>query len=147
MNAHHNHRFDHAMQMGNLWLRKIEERLELERDGDAYAALRATLHALRDRLMPEDAVHLSAQLPMVVRGLYFEGWRMSRTPTEEDNVEQFCTHIETQLPPRFPRDPRSVASGVFEVMWNELDPREIVKVIDRMPHALRILWPAPARLS
>jgi uncharacterized protein (DUF2267 family) len=143
MSGHHHHRFDHATHEGNLWLRKIEENLDLQREGDAYAALRATLHALRDRLMPEDAVHLSAQLPLVVRGLFFEGWKMSRTPTGEDNIEQFCAHIESQLPPHFPLNSRSLARGVFEVMWSELDAGEISKVIERLPHALRTLWPTP----
>lgn len=147
MSAHHHHRFDQATHEGNLWLRKIEETLDLEREGEAYAALRATLHALRDRLMPEDAVHLSAQLPIVVRGLYFEGWKMSRTPSSDDNLEQFCAHIESQLPPHFPLDSRSAATGVFKVMWSELDTGEVAKVIDRLPRALKTLWPAVARRS
>ena len=143
MSAHH--RFDHAIHEGNLWLRKIEERLQVEGEGQAYEALRATLHALRDRLMPEDAVHLSAQLPIVVRGLYFEGWKMSRTPTADDNIEQFCERVEAELPDNFPVDSRTVVAGVFDLLWTMLDVGETAKVIDRLPHALRTLWPAIAR--
>jgi len=30
---------------------------------------------LRDRLTVDEAVNLGAQLPMLVRGFYYEGWR------------------------------------------------------------------------
>jgi uncharacterized protein (DUF2267 family) len=39
-----------------------------------------TLHALRDRLPMDEAVQLGAQLPMLISGLHYEGWRPSETP-------------------------------------------------------------------
>lgn len=143
MRAHHN--FDHAIQEGNLWLRKVAERLHFEDERHAYSALRATLHALRDRLTPQSAVHLSAQLPMVVRGLYFEGWKMATTPTDDDTVEAFCGHVAEGLPPKFPMDGKTVATGVFDVLWTRLDVGEVSKIIDQMPKALKTLWPQIAR--
>ena len=144
MSGHHD--LDHAFQEGNLWLRKVAEQLHFkEEDRHAYSALRATLHALRDRLTAEMAVHLSAQLPMVVRGLFFEGWRMGRRPSDEQTVDDFCGHIERELPPKFPMDGKTVAMGVFEVLWTQLDVGEIAKVIDQMPPALKTLWPQIAR--
>ncbi len=143
MSGHHN--FDHAADEGNLWLRKLEETLPFERSGQSLAALRATLHVLRDRLTPEMAAHLSAQLPLVIRGLFFEGWKISRTPSADDDIEVFCEHIADQLPPNFPFDPRTVAAAVFDVMWTELDVGETAKIIDFLPHALRFLWPVIAR--
>ena len=61
MNGHHD--FDHAAQEGNLWLRKLDDRLAPTQPGQSFLVLRASLHVLRDRLTPELAVHLSAQLP------------------------------------------------------------------------------------
>ncbi len=143
MTGHHN--FDHTVHEGNLWLRKVADALRLDDPRHAYPALRATLHALRDRLAPADAVHLAAQLPMVVRGLFFEGWRMSRTPSDEDTIDSFCAHVARELPPMFPMDAKTVATAVFAVMWDELDAGETAKVIDRVPLALKTLWPAIAR--
>lgn len=143
MSGHHN--FDHAAAEGNLWLRKLEERLQFDTPEQSLAALRATLHTLRDRLTPEMAVHLSAQLPMVVRGLFFEGWKMTHTPSLDDNLEEFCGRIADQLSPSFPYDPRTVAAAVFDVMWSELDVGETAKIVDFLPRALRVLWPAIAR--
>jgi uncharacterized protein (DUF2267 family) len=49
----------------------------------ADSTLRAMLHALRDRIGPANAIHLGAQLLMLARGLYYEGWHMGGTPTKE----------------------------------------------------------------
>jgi uncharacterized protein (DUF2267 family) len=144
MSAHHD--FDQAVHEGNLWLHKVDERLHFqEGDRHAYSALRATLHALRDRLTPQAAVQLSAQLPMVLRGLFFEGWKMGHTPSDEDTVDEFCGHIERELPPKFPMDGKTVAAGVFEVLRSQLDAGEIAKVIDQLPRPLKALWPSVAR--
>ena len=64
---------DHTVQETNAWLRAVAEQLHFEDRQHAYNALRAVLHALRDRLPPEVAVHFGAQLPTLVRGLYYEG--------------------------------------------------------------------------
>ena len=75
--------FDTTVQETNLWLKAIMEALHTDDRHLAYLALRATLHALRDRLGPENAVHLAAQLPMLLRGLYYEGWRLAASQTKE----------------------------------------------------------------
>lgn len=137
--------FDHAIQEGNIWLRKVAERLHFDDRRHAYSALRAALHALRDRLTPESAVHFSAQLPMIVRGLFFEGWHMGGKPIAANSVDEFCAHVDAALPPKFPMDAKTLSQGVFEVIWTELDEGEVAKIIDQLPAPLRGLWPAIAR--
>ncbi len=65
--------FDTTVQKTNIWLKEIMEALGWENKHKAYLALRATLHALRDRLIFEEAVQFAAQMPMLIRGLYYEG--------------------------------------------------------------------------
>lgn len=137
--------FDHAVQEGNIWLRNIAERLHFDDRRHAYSGLRAVLHALRDRLPPDDAVHFSAQLPMIIRGLYFEGWHLAGKPNADRTLDAFCAHIADGLPPKFPMDAKTTAEGVFDVIWTELDEGEVAKVIDRLPVAIKALWPAIAR--
>lgn len=137
--------FDHTVQEANIWLKAIAEQLHFEERRHAYSALRATLHALRDRLPPESAVHLGAQLPMVIRGLYYEGWRIAGKPTDEHTVDEFCAHIERELPPNFPMDARTVSRGVFKALFDQIDPGESAKLIDQLPIPLRILWPQAAQ--
>ena len=64
---------DHTIQQTNIWLKSVAGQLHIEDRRDAYRALRSVLHVLRDRLTPEQAVHLGAQLPALVRGIYYDG--------------------------------------------------------------------------
>lgn len=136
---------DHSIQETNLWLKAVMGHLDTDDRHLAYVALRATLHALRDRIGPENAVHLGAQLPMLVRGIYYEGWHMAGTPTKERHENQFLKHVGRILGVRSEVDPEGVTRAVFDVMWEKIDPGEIAKVINLMPVSLRDLWPRVAR--
>jgi uncharacterized protein (DUF2267 family) len=130
---------DHTVQETNVWLKRIEEELRLDNRQQAYNALRAVLHTLRDRVPPEVAVKLGAQLPLLVRGIYYEGWHPATTPTRERHIEDFAQHVLSQLPREFPIEAATVTRGVFEVLWETLDPGEFEKVMNHLPVALRAM--------
>jgi uncharacterized protein (DUF2267 family) len=132
--------FDTTVQETNLWLKAVMEGLHTDDRHLAYVALRATLHALRDRLGPENAVHLAAQLPMLLRGLYYEGWRLGASQTKERTQTDFLEHVRRELPRGSGIDPNLAARAVFGVMWEKLDLGEVGKVIDLLPAELKELW-------
>jgi uncharacterized protein (DUF2267 family) len=132
---------DHTVQETNIWLKAIAEQFYSNDRHHAYNALRAVLHALRDRLPPEVAVHLGAQFPMLVRGIYYEGWHMAGKPTKDRSVQEFASHVQAGLPPQFPVDPLTVTRGVLEIVWEKLDPGEFTKVMKHLPEPLRSLGP------
>lgn len=138
---------DHTVQETNIWLKAISDELHFENRHQAYNALRAVLHALRDRLPPEAAVHLGAQLPILVRGIYYEGWHMAGKPTKERSVQEFADRVFDELPPLFPMDALTVARGVFEILWEKIDPGEFAKVTAHFPASLRTLRPQTAQRS
>lgn len=145
MSEHQVAALDHTIQETNVWLKKLAEDHHLGDRQKAYGALRAALHALRDRMTPEQAVHFGAQLPILIRGIYYEGWRLAAKPSGERHLDEFIAHVSANLPPQFPRDPLGVTKAVFDVLWRELDPGEIAKIIDSLPTPLRALWPDAAR--
>ncbi len=138
---------DHTIQETNTWLKKLADDHHLGDRLHAYNALRAVLHVLRDRLTPEQAVHLGAQLPTLVRGIYYEGWRLAGKPTNERQPDEFAKRVAAQLPPQFPRDALSVTKAVLDLLGKELDPGETMKVIRELPVPLRALWPDLTRPS
>jgi uncharacterized protein (DUF2267 family) len=134
--------FDTTLQQTNLWLKDLMRRLGTEDRRLAYRVLSRTLHAVRDRIGPENAVHLGAQLPMLVRGFYYEGWHMAGTPTRERLTEDFLEHVNIQVLRGLRLDPEKAVRAVFEVMCDKLDAGEIEKVMKVLPSELRNLWPA-----
>ncbi len=130
---------DHTIQETAVWLKAVQEQSRLDNRQHAYNGLRAVLHALRDRLPPEVAIKLGAQLPILVRGIYYEGWHWAGTPTRERHVEDFLDHVAAELSPQFPGDPLEVTRAVFEVLWEKLDPGEFEKVKNHLPASIRNL--------
>jgi uncharacterized protein (DUF2267 family) len=132
---------DHTIQITNTWLKRLEEAYQLADRHQAYIMLRAVLHVLRDRLPSEVAVHLGAQLPMLVRGFYYEGWRAASEPTHIRHTEEVAEAILQHLPAQFPLDPLTAAKAVFQLLWTELDSGEVDKVVNVLPASMRALWP------
>jgi uncharacterized protein (DUF2267 family) len=135
---------DHTVQQTNVWLKALAEELHVEDRHVAYSALRAVLHVLRDRLTPEQAVHLGAQLPLLVRGLYYDGWRLAARPADERQPAEFAALVGAEMPPRYAHDGLRVSKAVFSLLAKELDHGEVAKVIATLPVPLRSLWPAKA---
>lgn len=136
---------EHTVQQTNAWLKALMTEHLLGEKQQAYSALRAVLHALRDRLPAENAVQLGAQLPILIRGIYYEGWRMAREPHVTRKLDDFLETVAEELPPRFPRDPLGTTEAVFDLLWRELDPGETAKVVNLLPGPVRALWPLAAR--
>jgi uncharacterized protein (DUF2267 family) len=133
--------FDTTLQKTNLWLRDIMDALGWDDRHKAWEGLRATLHALRDRLAMEEAVHLGAQLPLLIRGAYYDGWRPAETPHKERHLEAFLAPLRRQ----FRNDPRveaeEVARAVFKVLADYITAGEIDDIRHVLPKELNALWP------
>jgi|SRR5579872_675423 len=136
--------FDRAVHKTNIWLKDLMELMECLDRHEAYLALRATLHALRDRLTIEEAAQFAAQLPMLIRGFYYEGWDPTGKPLKERHREGFLSRISQELRPHA-TDPERVARAVFKVLANRISEGEIEDVEHVLPQEIRDLWPAPAQ--
>lgn len=137
--------FDRTVHTTNVWFKELMDELQWDDRHRAYQALRGTLHALRDRLTVEEATDLGAQLPMLIRGLYYDSWNPSKTPNKERHKAEFLHHVQeafrtTAAPPDI--DPEPVARAVFKVLSRHVTEGEIKDIKSSIPAALRDLWPA-----
>jgi uncharacterized protein (DUF2267 family) len=133
--------FDTTLQKTHVWLNDILAELGADDRHLAYGALRAALHALRDRLTVPAAVHLGAQLPMLIRGLYYDGWDPNGKPVKAHRAE-FLDVIREHFraSPQRP-DPERIARAVFKVVARHVSAGEVQNVRDILPKELRDLWP------
>jgi uncharacterized protein (DUF2267 family) len=133
--------FDTTLQKTHGWLKELMQVLDWQDKHKAYLALRATLHALRDRLTVEEVAQLGAQLPMLTRGFYYEGWDPTDKPVKERKKEQFLARIEQQFRDADPIHPEQVARAVFMVLANRVTEGEIEDVKQVLPSEIKTPWP------
>src|ERR1700736_1406454 len=107
--------FDRTIHRTNIWLKDLMEILDCEDRHEAYVALRATLHALRDRLTIEETAQFAAQLPMLIRGFYYEGWDPTGKPLKERHRDEFLKRINEELR-AYEIDAEETARAVFLVL-------------------------------
>jgi uncharacterized protein (DUF2267 family) len=134
--------FDASLQKAQVWLNELASELGWEeRPQNACLALRTALHALRDRLTVEEAVHLGAQLPILIRGVYYEGWKLTGKPVKERHKSDFLDHIARVFRDDETVDPEKVMRGVFKVLNRHISAGEIDNVKHLLPKSLQELWP------
>lgn len=133
--------FDTTVQKTNTWLKELMRVMNWDDRHKAYLAMRTTLHALRDRLPVEEVAQLGAQLPMLVRGFYYEGWDPTATPLKVRDRDQFLERIGRQFADDPDTDPARIARGVFTVLSSRVNEGEIEDVKQLLPKEIRDLWP------
>lgn len=124
------------------WIYAIEEACHWDDDNQkkAFIALRAVLHQLRDLLGLEQAAHLSAQLPLVIRGIFFENWNPSPGATPKIEKADFLGSISKGLYPYRDMDVEKTTKGVLHVLGGKLPPGEFEKIIKEIPKDIKDLY-------
>lgn len=135
--------FDKTLQLTHVWLDGIMARLGPDRQV-AWRVLGAVLHVLRDRLEPDLSAHLAAQLPLLVRGLYYDQYQPSRVPSQVDLAEDFTQQVAATLHDIRPVDPEEASKAVFAVLSQHLSDGLIDKVRHALPKSIAALWPQMA---
>jgi uncharacterized protein (DUF2267 family) len=133
--------FDRTIQKTYTWIHDVTKALGSEDRHMGYLALRATLHALRDRITVEEVAQLGAQLPMLIRGFYYEEWDPTRKPVKIRHRYELLARIENELRDADAKDPERVARAVFTVLSQRIAQGEIEDVKHVLPGEVRDLWP------
>lgn len=129
------HPLDHLVQTANNWLAEVRDEFGTDDTDFVYRVTRAWLHAVRDRLPVVESAHFAAQLPDVLRGIYFEGWRPSDVPIRRSLmgvVEDVAASARIT-----PADVPKVLWAVSEAMDRRLS--NLDKVLASVPSDIRDL--------
>ena len=128
--------FDTTLQKTSALLKDLEHRRGWQGHRRlSYAALRAVLHTLRDRLTVQEAAEFAAQLPMLVRGIYYEGWEPARVPIKFDAPE-FMAEVRNQLTFEIEGDTLALVSDVLKSLTRFVSEGKIEDVLSLLPRKL-----------
>jgi uncharacterized protein (DUF2267 family) len=138
--------FDRTLQTTHIWLDELMRDIGPDRHV-AWKVLSTVLHKLRDRMPVELAAHLGAQLPLLIRGAYYDQFQPARQPTRCGSLEEFCAEVGEWLRDTRPIDPHLAVRAVFALLSRHLPEGQIHKIHDVLPRDIRNAWTAAAEGS
>jgi uncharacterized protein (DUF2267 family) len=132
---------ERTVQKTSVWLHDVSNGLQIRDERIAYHALRAVLHALRDRMSVEDAAAVGAQLPLLVRGIYYEGWHPHGKPVRVRRADEFLDLVAANLSQDGEREiePGRALDAVFGTLQLHADPGAVDKVLRALPPDIQSL--------
>ncbi len=130
-----------AVKAAEDWIDDLQRRLGWHDRERVYHALPAALHSLRDSLTRDEASYLGAQLPPLLRGLYYEGWHFGARGTVRSRAA-FLERIRDGVHRDPGIDAEEVARAVFAMLAARLPPAELEDAKAATPKTLHNLWPS-----
>lgn len=130
-----------SLQVTRMWVRDAALALGTDDPRDAWHALHAVLTTLRDQLPVAEVADLASELPLSIRGIYYDGWsgRMERAAGRE----AFLAAVEARLGRDIEVDPAAAVRAVVHVLGERVSAGEMRHVLNVLPSELKgILQPA-----
>ncbi len=132
--------FDKTLQTTHIWLDELMAEIVSDRQV-AWHVLGVVLRALRDRIPLELAVHLGSQLPLLVRGLYYDQWHApGRMDEKPRSLDAFLEPIGEQLAQIRPINALSATQAVFRILSRHVNPGQVEKVKHALPGDVQAIW-------
>jgi uncharacterized protein (DUF2267 family) len=129
-----------SVEKTNVWLDELAAELGTDDRKAAYEVLRGFLHALRDRLTIEETAQLAAQLPELIRGIYYEGWKPSRTPERYRDIDSFLERVGREAPLHGETETSYAATAAARVLRRHVSNGEIEDVLATLPASIRPIF-------
>jgi uncharacterized protein (DUF2267 family) len=138
---------EQTLRTTNRWLRDVRIRLDEKHSRHAFRVLRAVLHVLRDHLSIDHVASLGAQMPLLLRGILYEGWDPTGKPEKHRHKTDFVAEVKAQLAPEPLDCPEWAIHAVLVALGNHLAAGESSKLKRALPHEIRELWQMPRTTS
>jgi uncharacterized protein (DUF2267 family) len=133
---------DRSVEKTHIWLSELAEELGSDDRHYAYRVLRAFLHALRDHLPIDEAASLAAQLPIFIRGIFYEGWDPSGAPEHARSLDIFLARIANEAGLAGETEASIAATAANRVLRRHISAGEAGSVLHELPgHLRRLLTP------
>lgn len=138
--------FNKYVQEGEKFVREIATEMHAPWDMiKAVRVLRSVLHALRNRLTPPSSLQLISQLPMLIKAIYVDGWKITDEAKTLRHLGDFIEAVReeggTSLSAQFVTDYEvsQAIHAVFNVIKRHVSVGEINDLMATLPAELRPL--------
>ena len=129
---------DKSLQKAFNLLDELKESLGYETRQEAFVALRAVLKTLRDRMPVGEATDFASQLPLLLKGIYYDGWKPKGEPVRLRSSAEFLGYVNEQINDTM--EPEKVTWHVFKVLKNHISEGEIEDIIANMPSDMKAFF-------
>lgn len=129
-----------TIQKTNEWIKEVEAGLGWEDRHFAFQAIRAVLHILRDRLPLAVAIHLGDQLPILVRGVYYENWSPTRGHVVVRNADELAALLQVDFPKEYNLDALRMARTVGGVLKAHISDGEYRIIQANLPESIAAVF-------
>lgn len=132
---------DEAVQQTYIWIDEIAAAFHGSRH-EGFQVLRGFLHALRDHLAVDESAQLAAQLPLLIRGLYYEGWDPGHSLQHIRGGQDFLAQVVRDTGLR-DSDARDAVAAAWQTLAAHVSGGEVADVAQSLPKHIRelLVWP------
>jgi len=135
---------ENSTEKAYAWIDELASELGTDDRANAYRVLRAVLHALRDRVTVDEAAQLAAQMPALIRGIYYENWDPSTTPRSYRDPDTFLQGIASEALLHGETEASFAVAAVMRTLRRHVSTGELDQVAAMLPARMRGLLDSQA---
>jgi uncharacterized protein (DUF2267 family) len=131
----------------NSFFKEVAQELQIPEDTELAARVTtAVFHTLRERITVEESMHLISNLPMILKGIYVDGWKIMKHVYNADTLEEFLNEVRQHAPRTGDHDfggkqmAKDTVKAVISVLRRYLDEGEIRHIQEQLPEGVAALF-------
>jgi uncharacterized protein (DUF2267 family) len=133
--------FEHYAYEGNIFLKKVAGELGAPDDTEcAFRVSQAVFYTLRDRITIEESQDLISQLPMAIKAVYVNGWKLGKAREKYKTRQEFFNAVYEHGAPTADRDlgddPHPKVQAVFKAIKHYVSEGEMRHVKSQLPQEI-----------
>lgn len=139
--------FEGHSQKANEFVKEVAAELGNPEDtGHAGRVIRSVFHSVRETITPEESMHLIAQLPMYIKAVYVDNWKISGKQGKVRSPEEFLSELRQKAGRTAERDfgndemAMQKVEALFNVLKRHVSAGEIEDIKAQLPQSLAELW-------
>jgi uncharacterized protein (DUF2267 family) len=137
------HVFERTTHEAHEWVNDLAGRTGWTNEREVLRLLRTVLCKIRDHLPVNEMAQFSAQLPIILRGMFYEGWQPKLTPVHERHAAEFVAAVDEKVGDVIAYRGVMDIKAVFNLINARISRGEVEDIRACLPQELRDLWPAP----